>query len=62
MKPGTVSWWNGPNQKTGMRILLFFFLYFIFYFFELNEYNQWRSVIFIIDTTQKWILGITVLC
>ena len=56
MKPGTVSWWKGPNQKTEAStcflfiFVLFHVLFFCFLvFFELHEYNQWRSVIFTIN-------------
>ena len=43
-----------------MYILSFIYL---FLFFELYEYNQWRlGVIFTIETTQRSICGIAVLC
>ena len=43
-------------------IYLFLFQVF-FFFFLLYGYNQWRSIIiFTIETTQRWIHGIAVLC
>ena len=66
MKPGNVNGWNGLNQKTvacAYFLFNFFLLHSFFVFLcELSEYNQWRSVIFTIDTTQRWIYGIAALC
>ena len=61
IKPGTATWWNGPNQKTESYIY-FLFVFSFHVFFGLYEYNQWRSVIFTIEITQRWIRGIAVFC
>ena len=53
-----VEWSKSENRV----IYILFIHFFVSCFFGLYEYNQWRSVIFTIEITQRWIRGIAVFC
>ena len=58
LRPETVAWWNGPNQETETSTYLLHFVLF------LNRWilQVWRSVIFTVETIQRQIHCIAVLC